>query len=254
MGVGPEVLVGILMERSIEMVVGLLGVWKAGGAYLPLDSKHPPERLSLMLEDAGVGVVVTRQGVAERLPKFWRQTILLDKDWERISRESESVSDRWPESDVESENLAYVIYTSGSTGRPKGVMINHGGLVNYLRWASEACRIEEGEGAPIQSSIGFDLTVTSLFGPLVNGRRVNLLSEEEGIEALARALSQEAGYSLVKITPAHLDVLAQQMSETEVEGRTRALVIGGEELRAIGLRYWQERAQGTRLINEYGPT
>ena len=105
------------------------------------------------------------------------------------------------------DNLAYVIYTSGSTGRPKGVMISHGGLANYLKWATEAYRIEEGEGAPVNSSIGFDLTVTSLYGPLVSGKRVNLLSEEEGIEALATAFSRERDYSLVKITPAHLEVL-----------------------------------------------
>ncbi len=133
-------------------------------------------------------------------------------------------------------------------------MITHKGLANYLHWASEAYRIEEGEGAPVQSSIGFDLTVTSLYGPLVNGKRVNLLPEGEGIEALATALRKERGYSLVKITPAHLEVLAQQMRNVEVEGRAKALVIGGEELRAVGLNYWQERAPGTRLINEYGPT
>src|SRR5262249_20764374 len=116
------------------------------------------------------------------------------------------------------EHLAYVIYTSGSTGRPKGVMINHGGVANYLRWATEAYRIEEGEGAPVGSSIGFDLTVTSLYGPLVNGKRVNLLPEEEGVDALARALSREGGYSLVKITPAHLEALARQLVNTEVDG------------------------------------
>jgi len=174
----------------------------------------------------------------------------MDAEWERIGAESEGE----PDSVVIPENLAYVIYTSGSTGRPKGVMITHKGLANYLHWASEAYRIEEGEGAPVQSSIGFDLTVTSLYGPLVNGKRVNLLPEGEGIEALATALRKERGYSLVKITPAHLEVLAQQMRNVEVEGRAKALVIGGEELRAVGLNYWQERAPGTRLINEYGPT
>jgi non-ribosomal peptide synthetase component F len=121
-------------------------------------------------------VVLTERKFEERLPVFWGQTLCLDVEWERISEEGDSE----PGTAVEAENLAYVIYTSGSTGRPKGVMINHGGLVNYLRWATEAYRIEEGEGAPVQSSIGFDLTVTSLYGPLVNGKRVDLLSEKEG--------------------------------------------------------------------------
>jgi amino acid adenylation domain-containing protein len=250
LGVGPEVVVGLCLERSVELVVAVLGALKAGGAYLPLDPEHPIERLGYMLEDAGVGVVLTERKFEERLPVFWGQTLCLDVEWERISEEGDSE----PGTAVEAENLAYVIYTSGSTGRPKGVMINHGGLVNYLRWATEAYRIEEGEGAPVQSSIGFDLTVTSLYGPLVNGKRVDLLSEKEGIEALATNLSREGGYSLVKITPAHLDLLAQQMSDSELEGRTRALVIGGEALKADSLKYWRERARGTRLINEYGPT
>jgi amino acid adenylation domain-containing protein len=174
----------------------------------------------------------------------------VDEEWERIGQESE----REPESAVETGNLAYMIYTSGSTGRPKGVMISHGGLSNYLKWATESYRIEEGDGAPVNSSIGFDLTVTSMYGPLANGKKVSLLSKAEGMEALATALSWETGYSLVKITPAHLEVLAHQMRDADLEGRTRTLVIGGEELRAGGLKFWRERARGTRLINEYGPT
>jgi amino acid adenylation domain-containing protein len=250
LGVGPEVVVGLCMKRSVEMLVAALGALKAGGAYLPLDPESPLERLSYMLEDAGVEVMMTQQELGERLPVFWGQTVCLDAEWERISQESE----REPQSGVVAENLAYVIYTSGSTGRPKGVMINHGGLANYLMWATEAYRIEEGEGAPVSSSIGFDLTVTSLYGPLVNGKRVDLLLEEEGIEALSTALRRESGYSLVKITPAHLEILAQQLADTKVEGWARALVIGGEELKSGSLKYWQERAPETRLINEYGPT
>src|SRR4030095_9556490 len=207
LGVGPEVLVGLRMGRSVEMVVALLGVLKAGGAYLPLDAESPLERLGYMLEDAGVGVVVTERKLEERLPAFWGQIICLDEEWDRIGEESDDNPVNAPESGVEAENLAYVIYTSGSTGRPKGVMINHGGLTNYLRWATEAYRVEEGDGAPVNSSIGFDLTVTSLYTPLISGRSVKLLSEEEGVEALARDLREERGYSLVKITPAHLEAL-----------------------------------------------
>jgi amino acid adenylation domain-containing protein len=210
-----------------------------------------------MLEDAWVGVALTERNLEERPPAFWGQTVCLDEEWEQIAEESEGRPERRAENgwrEVGGENLAYVIYTSGSSGRPKGVMINHGGLSNYLKWASEAYGMEEGEGAPVNSSIGFDLTVTSLYLPLINGKSVNLLPEEEGIEGLARSLSEERGYSLVKITPAHLEVLEQQFGEREVEGGARALVIGGEELRAGRLKYWRERARGTRLINEYGPT
>src|SRR5262249_49392256 len=146
LGVGPEVVVGLCLERSVEMVVGALGALKAGGAYLPLDAESPLEGLGYMLEDAGVGGGVTRRAMEGGPPAVWGQTVLLDEDWEGIGEESESE----PERVVDVENLAYVIYTSGSTGRPKGVMVKHGGLANYLKWAREAYRIGEGAGAPVQ--------------------------------------------------------------------------------------------------------
>jgi amino acid adenylation domain-containing protein len=236
------------------MVVGLLGTLKAGGAYLPLDAASPLERTGYMLEGAGVAVALTERRLGDRLPAFWGQTICLDEEWEKIGGESEVRPENWNRSEVGEENLAYVIYTSGSSGRPKGVMITHGGLANYLQWASEAYRVEEGEGAPVNSSIGFDLTVTSLYLPLINGRSVELLSEEEGIEALANALNEEREYSVVKITPAHLEILEKQFGDREVKSGAMTLVIGGEELRTGRLKYWRERAKGTRLINEYGPT
>ena len=133
LGVGPEVVVGLCLERSVEMVVGFIGVLKAGGAYLPLDPEAPLERLSYLLEDAGVGVVLTERELEKRLPSFLGQTVLLDVEWERISEESESE----PESEVIAWNSAYVIYTSGSTGKPKGVMVQHRSLVNYTH---DICR------------------------------------------------------------------------------------------------------------------
>jgi len=234
------------------MVIAMLGIMKAGAAYAPIDGSYPEERVRYMLEDAGVRVMLTQGESGRRVEEKGMkvEVIDLERRWEEIGEESEES----PGVETGGEDLAYVIYTSGSTGRPKGVMVKHGGLANYLKWASEAYRIKEGEGSPVHSSVAFDLTVTSLYGPLVNGKRVDLLSEGDGIEALAAALSRESEYSLVKITPAHLDVLAQQMRDTDVGGSARALVIGGEELRVGGLKFWQERARETRLINEYGPT
>jgi amino acid adenylation domain-containing protein len=251
-GIGPEDVVGISTDRSAEMVIAMLGVLKSGAAYLPIEGSYPEERVRYMLEDAKVKALLTQGEAGKRWSdnRVTPQVIDLESDWEQIIEGRED----GPNLKVDGDNLAYVIYTSGSTGRPKGVMVRHGGLVNYLKWASEAYRIEEGEGAPVNSSAGFDLTVTSLYGPLVSGKKVDLLDEEEGIEGLAKALSREGEYSLVKITPAHLDILAQQMEDVEMEGRARVLVIGGEELRAVRLRHWHERARGTRLINEYGPT
>ncbi|HKX28592.1 MAG TPA: amino acid adenylation domain-containing protein [Blastocatellia bacterium] len=250
LGVGPEVIVAVCMKRCAEMPMALLGILKAGGIYLPMDPGYPIERLGLMLDDAGVSVIITHEQARASLPAVWVQTIGLDQEWEELSR---GAGTEVP-AEVAAAGAAYVIYTSGSTGRPKGVVITHGGLANYLKWAAEEYRIAAGEGAPVQSSIGFDLTVTSVYGPLVCGKRVQLLPEEAGLEALAADLSREWAYSLIKITPAHLDVLAEQMKDREVAGRAGVLVIGGEELRDEGLASWRARAPGTRLINEYGPT
>jgi amino acid adenylation domain-containing protein len=151
--------------------------------------------------------------------------------------------------------LAYVIYTSGSTGRPKGTLITHGGLHNYLCWALQTYPVAEGTGAPVHSPLSFDLTVTSLFTPLLSGKRVRLVPEEAGVDGLVEALQSGERFSLVKLTPAHLEVLAQQLSSgAEVGQCSCALVIGGEALLTEQIRFWAEQASGVRLYNEYGPT
>ena len=147
-----------------------------------------------------------------------------------------------------------MIYTSGSTGRPKGVLIPHRGLVNYLTWATTAYAVEEGRGAPVHSSIAFDLTITGLFAPLLAGREVELLPQELDVEALGMALHQHKNFSLVKITPAHLDLLKKQLDPVKVAGQTKAFVIGGEALFAEHIAFWQTHAPNTMLVNEYGPS
>ena len=131
-------------------------------------------------------------------------------------------------------------------------MIRHCGLTNYLNWCTEAYDVADGCGAPVHSSISFDLTVTSLFAPLMVGRSVFLVAD--GIPALAEALLERENYSLVKITPAHLRALAELLPPAQVAGRVRALIIGGEALHFESLSFWREHAPSTRLINEYGPT
>jgi non-ribosomal peptide synthetase component F len=131
LGVGPEVLVGICVERSLEMVVGLLGILKAGGAYVPLDPAYPKQRLAFMLRDAQVPVLLTQQPLLDALSEHKHQFVCLDTDWAAIARESQEN----PVNQAQSENLAYLIYTSGSTGTPKGVAIQHDSLVNYTETA-----------------------------------------------------------------------------------------------------------------------
>ncbi|MDQ2937387.1 MAG: amino acid adenylation domain-containing protein [Acidobacteriota bacterium] len=247
-GVGADSLVGLCVERSPEMLVGILGILKAGAAYVPLDPTYPSERLSLMLRDANVFVLLTQSHLLDGLPPHNGPRLSLDSDWDIVAKERKDNSPAHTTPD----NLAYVIYTSGSTGEPKGVMISHSGLVNYLSWCSDAYEVAKGCGALVHSSISFDLTITSLFSPLMVGRSVFLV--DDGIENLAEALLARDNYSLVKITPAHLRALAELMPEDQVAGRVRALIIGGEALRMENLSFWRNHAPATRLINEYGPT
>jgi amino acid adenylation domain-containing protein len=249
MSVGPDTLVGLCVSRSAAMVVGLLGVLKAGGAYVALDPTLPMERLAWMLDDSAVTVVVTEERIADELPVA-AMVVRLDADWPMI----ESWPAEAPEGGAKPENLAYVIYTSGSTGKPKGVLIQHGGLVNYLWWALTAYDAAGGSGSPVHSSVGFDLTVTSLFTPLLAGRTAVLVPEENEIEALAGALAAPGGFSLVKLTPAHLELMSHLVPAAAAGGATRVFVIGGEALSWETLAFWRQHAPDTRLINEYGPT
>src|SRR5439155_12044975 len=131
---------------------------------------------------------------------------------------------------------------SGSTGKPKGAQILHRGLVNYLCWANRAYRIDHGTGSPVHSSLAFDLTITGLFAPLLAGKTVHLLKEGHRIEVVADALKSVSSFSLVKITPAHLEMLSRQLTRAEAAGRTNAFIIGGENLSAESLAFWREHA------------
>ncbi|BAZ30183.1 amino acid adenylation domain-containing protein [Cylindrospermum sp. NIES-4074] len=248
-----ETLVGICVERSLEMLVGILGILKAGGAYVPLDPAYPRERLSYMLSDSQAPVLLTQKCLLEILPEHNAKVICLDTDWDTIQSNCEnSIFNLPPIANL--LHLAYVIYTSGSTGKPKGTLITHQGLVNYLSWCIQAYAVEQGNGSLVHSSIAFDATITGLFAPLLVGRQVHLLPENLGIEALSIALQNGSNYSLVKITPAHLELLSQQLPPQQAAGRTKAFIIGGENLTSETIAFWEKYAPETLLVNEYGPT
>ncbi|HYG62668.1 MAG TPA: amino acid adenylation domain-containing protein, partial [Thermoanaerobaculia bacterium] len=256
-GVGPDVAVALFLERSAELVIGLLAILKAGGAFVPLDPGHAGERLAFTLSDSGAALVLTRRALLASLPALpGVMPLLLDEPPQVPTVNGEPVS---PPGGAKSENLAYVLYTSGSTGRPKGVMVPHQGLANYLAWCLQAYPLAEGSGAPVHSSVAFDLTITSLLAPLAGGKSVRLLPESPGGEALTEAFAEAAvggeRYSLIKITPAHLELLSTQLRDvTAAGGGAACLVIGGEALTGAALSFWQAHAPRTRLINEYGPT
>ena len=214
------------------MVVGLLGILKAGGAYVPLDPSYPQERLAFMLSDTQAGVLVTQARLLTVLPEHGARVVCLDMDWPTIAlRDTTEIS-----GSADADNLAYIIYTSGSTGQPKGVMIRHRGLTNYLYWAVRAYGLTAGRGALVHSSLSFDLTITGLFAPLLAGGAVYMFAEYLGVEALARALRAGPEFGLVKIIPAHLDVLSRLLKPEEMAGCTRAFIIGGENLTAEALK------------------
>src|SRR6185436_885509 len=185
-----------------------------------------------------------------KLGEYRGAVIAMDEEWREIGRQSGGNV----EQENEAEQLVYVMYTSGSTGRPKGAMITHGGLMNYLEWCIEAYQMKEGAVVPVHSPLSSDLTVTSLFAPLLSGGQIVLLREEPGVEALRRAMSEGGGFSLVKVTPSHLEMLNQEMSGAGAAGSCRVLVIGGEALMAERLEGWRGEGVKTRLINEYGAT
>ena len=249
-GMGPENLVAVAMERTADMVVALLAVLKSGAAYVPIDPNYPKDRLAFMLEDCQARLLLTHERVIEKLPACPAEVLCVDQNWSSISG---FAGENFP-SGATPDNLAYVIYTSGSSGRPKGAMILHRGLTNYLAWAAKAYGVRPGGPVPLHSSISFDLTVTALYVPLICGAAVELLPEAAGIEALTSALRQGAERALVKITPAHLELLARQLKPFEARNRTRSFIIGGESLAADTVRFWLENAPQTVLINEYGPT
>ncbi|AOS64065.1 non-ribosomal peptide synthase/amino acid adenylation enzyme [Actinoalloteichus hymeniacidonis] len=242
-GVGPEVVVGIVAERGIELVVGMLAVLRAGGAYLPLDPKDPADRLGFVLADSGAAVVLTLDRLRDRLSASTVPVICLDTDAATIDAEAAAPLPAPPRP----QNPAYLIYTSGSTGRPKGVLIEHRQLARYL---DSCARDHPGLGgvALLHSSISFDLTVTTLWGTLSNGGAI-LVGDLDVRTPATPPDGQRATF--VKITPSHLPILLDLPSECSPVAE---LVIGGEALLAENLEQWRAKHPDVVVHNEYGPT
>jgi amino acid adenylation domain-containing protein len=241
-GARPGTTVAVALPRAPELLVALLGVLKAGAAYVPLEPSDPAQRLRTLVEDCGARIVVSRE-----------HDPFLSLPVRMLAPAAGDTAPDPPAVDVRADDAAYVIYTSGSTGRPKGVVMTHRGLVGYLRWAVGAYAISDAGGAPAYSSVAFDLTVTSLFGPLLAGRPVHFVAaDRHGLGALYAAFEHGGGFSLVKTTPAHLALLASEPPRAGLRGQCATLVVGGDQLYGETLAAW--RAAGVRIVNEYGPT
>lgn len=246
MGVGPELPVGVLLERSSDLLVTLLAVWRAGGAYVPLDPAYPEERLAMMIEDAGLRCLVTTTDLARRVSGDRPPTVLLDA---REEDPEPGVSGGPPAAPVGGQ-LAYVIYTSGSTGRPKGVQVSHGALANFVRAMARRPGLAAGESLLAVTTVSFDIAALELFVPLVQGGRVVLLPGGQGRDpaVLASILDRER-IDVMQATPATWKLLLAD----GWRGRPGLRILcGGEALPpslADGLM-----AAGDEVWNLYGPT
>lgn len=243
-GVGPETRVGICVERGPEMVVGLLGILKAGGVYVPLDPDYPKERLGWMLEDAQAPVLITQSNLEFQLPPYTGKMIRLDAEWEQISRNSEANL----ASGVNGENLAYTIYTSGSTGKPKGVAVRHSGLLNLIHWHIQTYQVVANDRATQFASVSFDAAVWEIWPPLAVGASLWIVDE-----AARTAPEELPGWLQRKgITVAFLPTpVAETVLSVDWPADTplRHLLTGGDKL-----HHQLDQAATFILTNHYGPT
>jgi amino acid adenylation domain-containing protein len=245
-GVGPDVLVALCLERSLDMVVGLLGIAKAGAAYVPLDPAYPRERLAFMLEDSQAPIVLTHEALATAFPSESIERVLLDSDWETIAEESPDA----PPTAATVENLAYVIYTSGSTGRPKGVPITQRALVNLL-WSMKAEPGFTSQDVLLSvTTLSFDIAGLELYLPLICGGRVVLATRQTAADAIGLAEKiGDSGATVMQATPATWTLLLSG----GWEGKPGLKILcGGEALpRELADALL---ARGSSVWNLYGPT
>jgi amino acid adenylation domain-containing protein len=254
LGVGPEILVGLFVDRSIEMIIGMLGVLKAGGAYVPIDPNYPRERLVFLMQDAQPRVLLTQAHLVADLPATEAHIVSLDSDWETISREDDGPVT----SDVTSRNLAYVIYTSGSTGTPKGVEIWHRSLVNYITYARELFDIRPNDHFLQFASISFDASAEDIY-PCLTGGATLYIRHDATLGSIAGFLQycEEWGITKMQLPTAFWHELVLRMEEEALKlpASFHLMIIGGERAVPERVRSWRRLiGQRIRLLNTYGPT
>jgi amino acid adenylation domain-containing protein/non-ribosomal peptide synthase protein (TIGR01720 family) len=244
-GISRDNIVGIMVTHSIEMFIAILGILKAGGAYLPIDPMYPKDRVTYMLKDSGASLLVT-DSVDNSGFEDIETNIINIKDMGEYSKKYEN-----PPLRSNPDSLAYLIYTSGSTGKPKGTMIEHKGLVNYICWAKNTYVKASDDVFAVYSSLAFDLTVTSVFVPLISGILAAIYRDDEKEYVLHRIL-QDNRATIVKLTPSHLSLI--QYSDNR-SSSVRRFIVGGEDLKAsLSEKIYSSFGGNIEIYNEYGPT
>lgn len=253
-GVEPGVVVGLCLERSIELIVGLLGILKSGGAYLPLDADYPTERLEYMLRDSQVRVLMTQQDQLVRLPATNAHSICLDSEWAQIAK--------CPESAIAGtdalDNLAYVIYTSGSTGHPKGVMIEHRSIANYVRAFTKIVDLTRRDRVLQFASLSFDTAAEEIF-PCLSAGATLVLRTATMVDSVSGFLDRcrDVTVTVLDLPTAYWHELVTRMALERIPfpSSVRTVIIGGERvLPQIVQRWTNVIGTAVRLINTYGPT
>ena len=254
LGVGPETRVGVCLERSPLMLVGLFGALKAGGAYVPLDPKYPAERLAFMSADSQMKALITQRTLAENLPASSIPTVLLDDDWSIIARQCASD----PPCQASPDNIAYVIYTSGSTGAPKGVAIRHAGLVSYVTMMIERLGLKPGHRFLQFASLSFDASAVQIYPTLLSGATVvthRTPGELPNMDLLRYC--EEKGVTIIDLPAGHLSQWLDELALHKIllRDQFQVFMTGGDRTSPETLRQWAELAQANALfLSSYGPT
>lgn len=247
MGIRPGVRVGLFMEHSIDMVVGLLGILKAGAAYLPLEPAYPKARLAFLIENAEAPVVLTQTTLMDQLPQSNAQAITIDNNNNLVEQQSRDALEEF----ATAQDLAYVIYTSGSTGEPKGVEIKHSSLINYVWWGKDTYLRNDELAFPLYSSLAFDLTVTSVHLPLITGNTIHIYPHDNTENPLL-AVMRDDQVGVLKLTPSHLSLIKGGDS---VGRRVKRLIVGGEAFETkLTAQIRENFGEDVEIFNEYGPT
>jgi len=251
-GVGPDVRVGICMERSVEMVVGLLAIIKAGGAYVPLDPEYPVDRLRYMIEDSGIGLLLTQGHLVEQLPLDNTVDVLLPDDH---ALSEEHADDANLPIETHGDNLAYVIYTSGSTGRPKGAGNSHAALVNRLWWMQQAYMLDASDSVLQKTPFSFDVSVWEFFWPLMVGARLVMAGpgDHRDPARLAQLISEHR-ITTLHFVPSMLQAFVDSQPGAVACAPLRRVVCSGEAFSAELQRLAMAGLPGVSFHNLYGPT